>query len=102
MRDKGTLWKTFKNAVLINHSILSGYIAPSIGNIYTTLPQYNQMIFTHVYFFLITILVEFIMEHKSTSTWTSGRVAKVDLMIFFIFLGFRYIALNMNTFGYFR
>ena len=60
------------------------------------------MIFTHVYFFLITILVEFIMEHKSTTTWPPRKVAGTSVYIFFIFLGFRIIANNMNLFGYFR
>ena len=63
--------------------------------------QYNQMIFSHVYFFIICLLVELIMQHNTTIDWKRSKVISVDIAIFFIFLFIRAIANTINTWLYF-
>lgn len=60
------------------------------------------MIFVHVYFFMTCLLVEFIMEHKSTSQWSRVKVFKVDLLIFFVFYGIKSFAYSANYYLYYR
>jgi len=94
--------KIFGHCILQVHSFFSSYVAPKKGNTYVSIPQYNQMIFTHVYFFLGCILVEFIMDHNDTTEWTTKRIAKVDLLIFFVFLAIKTLIYSINYFLYFR
>jgi hypothetical protein len=59
------------------------------------------MIVTHINFFLIAILVEFILEHPSVSGWNNSKYHGIDALIFFVFLAIRLIYNNINMFTYF-
>lgn len=84
------------------HSLGSAYIAPRKGNIYLTVPQYNQMIFAYVYFFLVCILVKFLMKNAETRAWPAEHVARVDVIVFFVFWGIKSLLYTINYALYFR
>lgn len=56
-----------------------------------TSKQYNTMMVSHVYFFIVCLIVEFLMEHSSKSFHfaTSRRVIEIDLGLWFLFLVLR-------------
>lgn len=92
----------YKETALVHHSLISAYIGPAKGNIYLTMPQYNQVIFVHVYFFMVCLLVEFIMEHKTTYTWSVLKLFEVDVLIFFVFYGIKSMAYSFNYYLFYR
>lgn len=60
------------------------------------------MILSHIYFFIICLLVEFIIEHNTTTNWERSKIISIDIAIFFIFLAIRTIANTINSYIYFN
>ena len=54
-----------------------------------------------MYFFMICLLVEFIMEHGSTENKSAGHIAGVSVLIFVIFMLLKTLAYYLNYKLYF-
>jgi hypothetical protein len=60
------------------------------------------MIFVQVYFFMVCLLVEWIMEHKTTYEWSKVKMFTVCLYIYFIFYFIKSGAYSFNYYLFFR
>lgn len=90
------------SAVFLHHSLISAFIGPKKGNLYTTPKQYNQMIFAWVYFFIICVLQEFIMHKQDLTTWERNKIIGLDLIVFAIFWALKMFAHSVSYRIYFK
>jgi hypothetical protein len=103
LNDKPTFKRAFKEGILIYHHLLSAYIAPKKGNIFTHYPQYMSMIFTHIYFFFVNIVTMFLFRRLNPKIeWTWGYVVRTDFIIFIVFMAFRALSTTLSFYSFFR
>ena len=81
LKTEYSLGQTIKASLLLNHHLISPYIAPENGNKYLTLARTNKFIISWTTFFVMALIVEIALMRGVNIDWTVNHQVSLAVVV---------------------